>query len=183
MNAENQRLRGMLSQVSSNYSALQMHLVALMQQQQNSTAHDGTQEREVIFTLIIEFNLYFFRCCCDDNIVLFVHRFQILDRKSQEKKEENGGATVPRQFLDLGPAREIDDLSNTSTEERTPSGSLTKKIGRAESPESDSCGPNKIPKLNPSKPVDQSTVATMKKARVSVRVRSEAPMVIMSLLR
>ncbi|XP_022865069.1 WRKY transcription factor 6-like isoform X1 [Olea europaea var. sylvestris] len=139
MNAENQRLRGMLSQVSSNYTALQMHLVGLMQQQKNSTAHDSTQEHE--------------------------------------KKQENGGATVPRQFLDLGLASEIDDPSNSSSEEKTTSGSPHKKIGRAESPESDSCGPNKIPKLNPSNPVDQSTEATMKKARVSVRARSEAPMI------
>ncbi|CAI9756623.1 unnamed protein product [Fraxinus pennsylvanica] len=147
MNAENQGLRGMLSQVSSNYSALQMHLAALMQQQQNSTALDRTQDHE------------------------------ILDRKSQEKKQENGGATVPRQFLDLGPAREIDEPSNSLSEDRTASGSPHKKIGRAESPESDSWGPNKIPKLNPTKPIDQSTEATMKKARVSVRVRSEAPMI------
>ncbi|CAI9783929.1 unnamed protein product [Fraxinus pennsylvanica] len=147
MNAENQRLRGMLSQVSSNYTALQMHLVGLMQQQQNSTAHDSTQELEN------------------------------LDRKSLEEKQENGKATVPRQFLDLGPASEIDEPTNSSSEERTTSGSHHKKIGRAESPESDSWGPNKIPKLNPSKPVDQSTEATMKKARVSVRARSEAPMI------
>nr|CAB3471565.1 unnamed protein product [Digitaria exilis] len=33
MNEENQRLRGMLAQVSSSYQALQMHLVALMQAQ------------------------------------------------------------------------------------------------------------------------------------------------------
>lgn len=34
MNAENQKLKDMLSHVSSNYTALQMHLVAVMQQQQ-----------------------------------------------------------------------------------------------------------------------------------------------------
>ncbi|KAL2495422.1 WRKY transcription factor 6 [Forsythia ovata] len=138
MNAENQRLRGMLTQVNGNYSALQMHLVALMQQQQNSTAHDSTQEQE---------------------------------------KQENGGATVPRQFLELCPASEIDEPSNSSSEERTHSGSPFKKIGPPESPESDSWAPNKTSKLNPSKPVDQSTEATMKKARVSVRARSEAPMI------
>lgn len=33
MNAENQKLRGMLNQVNNNYSSLQMHLVSLMQQQ------------------------------------------------------------------------------------------------------------------------------------------------------
>ena len=56
-----------------------------------------------------------------------------------------------------------------------------KRVGREESPESESQGwaPNKVPKLNNSgpKPVEQSADATMRKARVSVRARSEAPMV------
>lgn len=57
-----------------------------------------------------------------------------------------------------------------------------KRIGREESPESETQGwvPNKVPKLNStgSKPIDQhSSEATMRKARVSVRARSEAPMV------
>lgn len=45
MNVENQRLRGMLNQVSNNYYALQMHLVALMQRQQNQRA---VKNKEVI---------------------------------------------------------------------------------------------------------------------------------------
>lgn len=55
-----------------------------------------------------------------------------------------------------------------------------KRIGREESPESESqgWGPNKSQKLSsPGKSIDQSTEASMKKARVSVRARSEAPMV------
>lgn len=44
MNVENQRLKDMLSHVSSNYTALHMHLAALMQQQQiqrtQSTEHE-----------------------------------------------------------------------------------------------------------------------------------------------
>lgn len=55
-----------------------------------------------------------------------------------------------------------------------------KRVGREESPESESQGwaANKVPKLNSgSKPIEQSADATMRKARVSVRARSEAPMV------
>uniref|UniRef100_A0A5B7AQ43 Putative WRKY family transcription factor n=1 Tax=Davidia involucrata TaxID=16924 RepID=A0A5B7AQ43_DAVIN len=52
-----------------------------------------------------------------------------------------------------------------------------KGIGREESPESESWAPNKAPKLSPSKTSDQATEATMRKARVSVRARSEAPMI------
>lgn len=54
------------------------------------------------------------------------------------------------------------------------------ELGREESPESESqgWGPNKVQKVNPSNAMDQSTAeATMRKARVSVRARSEAPMV------
>lgn len=158
MNGENQRLRGMLSQVSNNYAAMQMHLVTLMQQQQNSRA-DDTQQQE------------------------------IADRKPEEERKENG-SIIPRQFLDLGPAaaaaQTADEQSNSSSEERTLSGSpqnnleisRNKRAGREESPESESWAPGqKAPRLNPAKPVDQSLEATMRKARVSVRARSEAPMI------
>ncbi|KAL2244951.1 UNVERIFIED_CONTAM: WRKY transcription factor 6 [Sesamum indicum] len=150
MNAENQKLKGMLTQ---------MHLVTLMQQQQNSRT-DSTQEQEVV------------------------------DRKSEENKPAvNGGPIVPRQFLDLAPAaatnQMADEHSNSLSEERTLSGSphnnmepsRNKRIGREESPESEGWAPNKTLKLNSTKAVDQSTEATMRKARVSVRARSEAPMI------
>ncbi|KAL0300845.1 UNVERIFIED_CONTAM: WRKY transcription factor 6 [Sesamum radiatum] len=157
MNAENQRLRGMLSQVSNNYTALQMQLVTFMQQQQSSTT-DSTQVQEIV------------------------------DRKSEEMKQENGGVLVPRQFLDLSPRltnQTADEQSNSSSEERTLSGSpqgnvestRNKRVGREESPESEVWASNKAPKLNLAKPVDQSTEATMRRARVSVRARSEAPMI------
>lgn len=137
----------MLTQVTNNYSALQMHLVSLMQ---NNSAPD--------------------------------------DRKSEEKKEENGGGSsiVPRQFLELGSGAAQEQSNNSLSEERTLSAGSPqnnnninkRRIGRDESPESETWLPNKTPKLNPTKPVDQSADATMRKARVSVRARSEAPMVI-----
>lgn len=48
MNAENHKLRDMLSHVSNNYSSLQMHLLTLMQQQQQNQASEPAHEREVI---------------------------------------------------------------------------------------------------------------------------------------
>ncbi|CAA0835893.1 WRKY transcription factor 6 [Striga hermonthica] len=149
MNAENQKLRGMLSQVSSNYSALQMHLLTLMQ----NSRTDSPQHQE---------------------------------RKSEEKTEEKGKSMVPRQFLELGPNQTGDEQSNSLSEERTLSESprnqvdnvsKSKRPGREESPESEGWGPQKAPKLG--KPAEQSAAAepTMRKARVSVRARSEAPMI------
>ncbi|KAK9935992.1 hypothetical protein M0R45_012859 [Rubus argutus] len=165
MNAENQRLKEMLGQVTNNYNALQMHLVAVVQQQQqNQAAADQTSQDH------------------DQNV----------EGKSEEKRHEIGpsGALVPRQFLNLGPREETktdNEVSNSSSEARTRSASPQnnvsingKRVGREESPESETQGwvPNKVPKLNsPPKPIDQATEATMRKARVSVRARSEAPMI------
>ncbi|XP_018849815.1 probable WRKY transcription factor 31 [Juglans regia] len=170
MNSENQKLRDMLSRVSNNYSVLQMHLVGLMKQQQNHGT-DSTNDHEVV------------------------------DGKSEEKKPEDG-VVVPRQFMDLGPGTiaETNEVSQSSSEDRTISASPRnmnstgkdevvsfdkgrdgKRLGRdQESPESETQGwvPNKVSKSNTSTPVDQPTAeATMRKARVSVRARSEAPMI------
>ncbi|RAL49558.1 hypothetical protein DM860_012991 [Cuscuta australis] len=158
MNAENQRLRGMLSQVSNNYSSLQLHLATLIQQQQ--------QQRD-----------------------------PAVDRKPE--REET--VTVPmRQFLELGPADQTEEAvsrSRTSSGERTLSAGSSRnkqtepsprqhsnsKLGvREESPDSESWVPSKLPRLSSSscsRPVEQAAEATMRKARVSVRARSEAPMI------
>ncbi|KAK5819875.1 hypothetical protein PVK06_024906 [Gossypium arboreum] len=157
MNTENQQLREMLSQVTSNYNTVQKHLVTLMQQQQ-----DGKPE------------------------------------KNDEQKKSNGGLIVPRQFMDLGIAAaaaaevDTDEPSLSSTEGRShdlsgsPNVEVASKefrsrkrgssdegrgIGREDSPDG-----NKVPRFNSSKTVDQ-TEATMRKARVSVRARSETPMI------
>ncbi|KAG8365391.1 hypothetical protein BUALT_Bualt18G0099800 [Buddleja alternifolia] len=107
-----------------------------------------------------------------------ITRIQSVDRKSEEKKQENGGEIVPRQFLTNQMA---DEQSNSSSEEKTLCGSpknnleisKNKRIGSEESLES----PNKAPRLDPSNTVEQSSEAIMRKARVSVRARSEAPMI------
>ncbi|PSS24818.1 WRKY transcription factor, partial [Actinidia chinensis var. chinensis] len=171
MNAENQRLRGMLSQVSNNYSTLQLHLMTIMQQQQQSSRAEST------------------------------HQHQIVEGRSEDKKQESVLPLVPRQFMELGPSATMetgDQPSQSSSEERTHSGLIHankndivtldqekegnyrdgKAIGREESPESEGWGPNKVPKLSASKSgIDQAAEATMRKARVSVRARSEAPMI------
>ncbi|KAK6917774.1 WRKY domain [Dillenia turbinata] len=177
LNAENQRLKGMLNQVSNNYTSLQMHLVTLMQQQQNSTPQ-SMQELQIVEGKTLE-----------------------------ERRVEDKGVMAPRQFMDLGPsaAAEADEVSHSSSEVRTLSGSPPnmdvssknnntrneivqydrdcKGVDREESPESETQGwtPNKAPKLNnsskPNGSNDQSAEATMRKARVSVRARSEAPMI------
>ncbi|CAA3023934.1 probable WRKY transcription factor 31 [Olea europaea subsp. europaea] len=96
MNSDNQKLRGMLTQVNNNYNSLHLQFVEFMQQQENSKS----------------------------------------DRSEKEL-------------------------------------SRTKRIGREESPESHGLASKKVPKLNPY----QTPEATMRKARVSIRAISEAPMI------
>ncbi|KAE8670172.1 putative WRKY transcription factor 42 [Hibiscus syriacus] len=148
MHAENQILRNMISHVSNNYTALQMHLVTLMKQQRNP-GPKTTQEHE------------------------------IQEIKSQVKKNE---VVKPTQFMDIvsySGTAEADEMSHPSSEERTRSVSTPNNVEVAsqESPESDGWGPNKAQKLNLSKPIEPSSDATMRKARVSVRARSEAPII------
>ncbi|KAI4371646.1 hypothetical protein MLD38_009973 [Melastoma candidum] len=155
MNVENQKLRETLGQVLSSYSTLQMQMTMLLRRQQFPWKSNGAED-------------------------------------SQDEVDK----AVPRQLLDLIPvsAAEGGDTSNSSSEERTQErlgsplntaevlsrqqdGSVdvreSKRI-RLESLDS------KAPKLDSSRAVvDRAAVteATMRKARVSVRARSEAPMI------
>ncbi|KAL7218920.1 hypothetical protein ACSBR2_012063 [Camellia fascicularis] len=160
MNTENQRLRDMLDQVTGNYTTLQIHMMTLMQQKHNNNEkHDQNN--------------------------------MVVDDKSEENNKKHsgnngGGLMVPRQFMDLGLAAtaDTDEHSLSSSEgRRSPvnNGEAASKEGddggREDSPENGSN--NKVARLNGLKNVDQAapTEATMRKARVSVRARSEAPMI------
>lgn len=179
IHGENERLRSMLSQVTNNYNALQVHMMTVMEDQkaenneEHHHKHSGNNNNN------------------NNNNV-------------GGSGGGGGGVVVPRQFMDLGLAStaEAEEPSLSSSEadgDRSGSpgnnGEVRSKelelrsdekkeyggggIGREESPDqgSQGWGSNKVPRLNPSKTVDQ-TEATMRKARVSVRARSEAPMVI-----
>lgn len=162
MKGENQKLREMLTHVNSNYSTLQGHLMTLMQQQQHNSRAHSTQNHEVV----------------DNN-----------PTEAQHLETERSHAVTPRQLLDRvtsGTTEILDEPSNrSSSEERTLSGSPVQKldasrikgIGREESPESEGWTPSKVAKLTNSHAVDHVAEATMRKARVSVRARSEAPMI------
>ena len=118
-----------------------------------------------------------------------------LEDNNNKHQQNSHGLMVPRQFMDLGLAAgatvETDEASLSSSEgrsgrerSRSPTNNVEASTGgsdgRDDSPEkgSQGWGPNKAQRLNNgSKNVDQATEATMRKARVSVRARSEAPMV------
>ncbi|XP_062152757.1 probable WRKY transcription factor 31 [Alnus glutinosa] len=167
MKAENQRLKEMLNQVTTNHNALQMHFVTLT----DSQKAQKTEENGLV-----------------------------------DGKVEGKNIVVPRQFMDLRLATNgdiADENSLSSSEGRShdrsgsPPGTNGEvkapkegivfdhqdkkeehgcKIGREDSPDQQGWTPNKLPRFNSPKEVDQ-TEATMRKARVSVRARSEAAMI------
>lgn len=164
MKVENLRLKDMLNQVTSNYNALQMHLVTLTQDQKSHHKNE-----------------------------------------KQDGKNKNN-AMVPRQFMDLGlvaaaAGGDTDDLSLSTSEggrsrdrSRSPGNNVEnnnedgalvfdqdkKGFARGADHREDSpCqgwASNKVARLNSAKTIDQ-TEATIRKARVSVRARSEDAMI------
>ncbi|KAI3675200.1 hypothetical protein L1987_84786 [Smallanthus sonchifolius] len=155
MSMENQQLRDLLNEVTVKYNTLQTHFMTMMQQNQPT----------------------------EDN----------------KKSSNDGGGgelmIVPRPFMDLGLAApaavETDENSQSSSEHdehsRSPPLVTNNTIDqREESSEQGSHvtrdGSNKVPRLSSSKNntssnIDQATEATIRKARVSVRARSDAPMI------
>jgi hypothetical protein len=121
MNQENQRLRGMITQVTTSYEALQMHLAAQKQQHQQRQAD----------------------------------------------------VVAPRQLHDIvGGADAAEQQSNSS------SSTGNKLEERGESPSTAGWLSEGRQQQQASKAHEQAQEATMRKARVSVRARSEAPIVI-----
>lgn len=143
MNDENQRLRGMLTQVSSSYQALQMHLVALMQARAGGHA-------------------------------------QLMPHVAQALPATDGAAAVmaplPRQFLGLGPAAAAEETSNSSTEVGSPRRSSSTGGNRRPDQQAAERG-DSAPDSSARQQQQLAQEASMRKARVSVRARSEAPIV------
>ncbi|KAK0579467.1 hypothetical protein LWI29_026722 [Acer saccharum] len=173
MNLENQKLKEMLSQVTSNYHALQMHLVALMQhQQQNQIVEGGKlsddkKPESMVPRQFLDLGPSAAAAEIDHEVSNNI--------SSSEERTQSGTPPNKTDIVSL-------DQDNSSIRDG-------KRINREESPESETqggnWGPNKAQKLNnstaavaPAKSIDQSSAeATMRKARVSVRARSEAPMI------
>ncbi|RWW38115.1 hypothetical protein BHE74_00056670 [Ensete ventricosum] len=153
MNEENQKLRGMLSQVNSSYSALRTHLATLTQQRSRTP-----QAHEVI----------------DRSIGLLTYSSKqsslstafLIQEKIDARNGDRGGAPVPRQFLDLGPDADVDEGSNSSTASLERSSST---------PENVQVGYSRHKNEGNTAAAEQES--TMRRTRVSVRARSEAPTV------
>ncbi|KAK8642214.1 hypothetical protein V6N13_011570 [Hibiscus sabdariffa] len=177
MHAENQKLRNMISQVSNSYTALQMHLVTLMKQQRNQGAKTTLEpEIQQVKSQVKKDEVTVPRQFLD--LVPYSGTTQA-DETSHPSSEERTHSGSPPNNVEVAPKNFIKGKNDISEFNLEASGLRDggKRIDREESPESDGWGPNKVQKLNPEKPIEQSTDATMRKARVSVRARSEAPMI------
>lgn len=182
---DNQFLKEMVDQVSTNYNTLRMHFVTLMKAQAQTSKNP--EESGVMVD-------------AKNNRSLIVPRqFMDLRLVTNGDADEN-----PLSTLMEGRSRDSPGSPGKTAEVMAPEFLMSKsgnlkyeelalhqdkkedgsKIGRGDhSPDHASqewSPPNKVPRFNPTKDHvhhDQTEAATMRKARVSVRARSEAPMV------
>ncbi|KAK9715018.1 hypothetical protein RND81_06G136900 [Saponaria officinalis] len=181
MNAENQKLKNMLTQVSQNYNALQMHLVTLMQQQQQQLQkgeniqqqHEGNMQSKA-----------------EEKRPMVPRQFLDLGPSSVNNETDeltsqtlsDEDRTLDRSIGSPQNTMEVASRNNNSNKDVVMY-DHGKGVREESLEESDNQGwlPNKVPRLNVPRvnsPVEQATAeATMRKARVSVRARSEAPMI------
>ncbi|KAE8696736.1 putative WRKY transcription factor 31 [Hibiscus syriacus] len=177
MHAENQKLRNMISHVSNNYTALQMHLVTLMKPQRNQGTKT-TQEHEIqeVKSEVNKEEAMVPRQFLD--LVPYSGTTEADHETSLPSSEERTRSGSPPNNVEVASKNYIKGKNGVSESNLEASGLRDgKRIDRGESPESDGRGPNKVQKLNPEKPIEQSADATMRKARVSIRARSEAAMI------
>ncbi|KAI3986739.1 hypothetical protein MKX01_014277 [Papaver californicum] len=183
MNSENQKLKGMLNQVTSNYNTLQMQLVVLMQQKNpkietsqdhemvNVTKHEENRVNEVIPRQFMDLGLATTNTEVDE-----------LSHSSSEGKSRDRSRTPTNTNVEESSLQKK-EMVLFDHQEKSELGSSRDNDESLEDHPSQGWVPNKIPKLNsPLKNVEsqqqqQPVEATMRKPRVSVRARSEAPMI------
>ncbi|XP_058101256.1 probable WRKY transcription factor 31 [Magnolia sinica] len=180
MYEENGRLKGMLNQVGNNYSTLQMHFISLMQRQNQK--NESNQEHEAVDEKMEEK-----KHDLGGGALMVPRQFMDLgpvataetDEPSQSSSEEerspdrsasphNNAEVASNEFHITNNGKEIVPLDHDNATDG-------RGNNREETP--DGWVQNKVPKMASPKNVEQSTEATMRKARVSVRARSEAPMI------
>lgn len=118
----------------------------------------------------------------DDRSIL-----QVVDGRVKATNDEHGEVLVPRQFMDLGPAGDADEPSHSSTATRDrpsppPDNGGVRSMDserRKRSTDKEIVPPPDHQSSNREESsTEQAHEAIMRKARVSVRARSDAPMVI-----
>ncbi|XVF03823.1 hypothetical protein REPUB_Repub05bG0025800 [Reevesia pubescens] len=185
INAENQRLKLTLNQLNSNYYALQMHLVSLMQRQRQRNRRAESSEATEMNSPTEEKS---------HGEAIVARQFMDLGQAGKAEKDEISESSSEGRFQELSgsPGNNIVESmekrqKNSSRNETVPSDSSKKDLmdlGRNQREDNPEGRPhpgwsNEVPKFNSSRDVEQAqeTMAMIRKARVSVRARSEASMI------
>ena len=163
MKVENLRLKGMLNHVTSNYNALQMDLITLMPDQNSQYKNEQHYGK-------IKNNGIVPRQFMDLGLVAATGGG---DTEDLSLSPSEGGGRCDRSRSSGNNAENINEDGTAFEQDKKGSGRGTDQ--REESPDQ-GWGSNKVARFNSTKTVDQ-TEATIRKARVSVRARSEDAMV------
>ncbi|CAA7408398.1 unnamed protein product [Spirodela intermedia] len=188
MKEENLKLRGTLNNVSAGYNALQMHLIQLMQQRSqingNADNHEGVDEKiENIKKHHSSVPSIVPRQFMDLGLA------SVADEASNSSTEEGspGRCDSPPSNADVASTDYRLQMTGVKAGDGDAAAFDHDKPGDADDGGEDSTGreeshgwaSNKVPKINPTATAasEPPQEAIMRKARVSVRARSEAPMI------
>ncbi|KAM7504205.1 hypothetical protein LguiB_003109 [Lonicera macranthoides] len=188
MKAENERLKAMLNQLNNKYHALQMQIVTLVRQQ-HSRKYDTTDGLKMIQEELEK----------RKERVLVPRQFMdlgqaaISDHKDEHSLHESRSEDRIRDCSTSGSPRHKEEVSRAYDQQQHMKNIAKVEIDtvdeqrmqrnniREENPDKEYQewrSPNKVPKFHSSSEFDQQAAeARMRKARVSVRARSEASMI------
>nr|QWQ79545.1 WRKY transcription factor protein 27 [Zanthoxylum armatum] len=178
MNIENQRLRGLLNQVNNDYRALQMHLYAIMQRQQISKAGNTPNPEPMMINGEKAAVARQFMDLGQATITEKVDSLEETARSREFSIVESMETGKIKRIFNNGNEIVALDLGKRISERSEEEGSYPDQ--RAAQQPSDGWCSNKVPRFNNSRDVDEQASQTMsmiRKARVSVRARSEASMI------
>lgn len=188
MNEENQRLRFMLNYITKNYGNLQMHLMSIMQQQPPSEKVEEkfkAKSQDGVKLDVAPVQRQFL-----DLVPISSHGTDSQHSLSSESRDDLEEAAKSNNNEVLSKKRDLctangTDKARSDVPVQQPSNRAASPIGlngqgqekgNPDSPDHESWTANKSQKVANKCAVDQ-TEATIRKARVSVRARSEAPMI------
>lgn len=161
MKAENQRLTGMLDEANHNYNALQAHFASLMQRRQSQNPNTDLHERRHGARQFLDLG-----------------QAAMADERENEQLQSCSHGRLQAAMAVSSPPRSTIVESMAAVQDQS-NGRGDHSAERSDnSKESEERG-SKIPKLNSLRDVEeaQETVSIIRKARVSVRARSEASMI------
>ncbi|KAK3199753.1 hypothetical protein Dsin_023168 [Dipteronia sinensis] len=177
---ENQRLKGMLNQMNSNYHALQMHLFTYMQRQHTRRpGNDHTQNHEMISNGKARQFMDLGQAAAKRDEAVSIQSASSEETRSKDfsivESMEISNQKINNSNIDLEKSTTDSDRRRRIVERELESPERSTQLAVADSNNNN----NKVPRFNSSRDVEQATqtIAMVRKARVSVRARSEATMI------